>query len=125
MARILLVDDNARLRATARKILLQAGHEVVEAGDGVEALKHYRAAPADLVITDVYMPDADGIETTIRFTQEFPGTPLVVMSGGGFVDRESILEIAKRLGAAGTLPKPFSREQLLAVVDAALGAPSP
>jgi len=125
MARILLVDDNPRLRATARKILALAGHEVVEASDGVEALACYRAAPADLVITDVYMPEGDGIETTIRLTQEFPGIRLVVMSGGGFVDRESILETAGRLGAGGTLPKPFSKEQLLAAVDAALQVPAP
>jgi len=106
MARILLVDDNPRLRATARKILALAGHEVVEA-------------------SDVYMPEGDGIETTIRLTQEFPGIRLVVMSGGGFVDRESILEVAGRLGAGGTLPKPFSKEQLLAAVDAALQVPAP
>jgi CheY-like chemotaxis protein len=125
MARILLVDDNASFRAAARKILTHAGHEVVEAGDGVEALTRYRTAPVDLVITDVYMPEGDGIETTIRLIQEFPDVRLVVMSGGGFVDRASILEIGKRLGAGGTLPKPFSKEQLLTVVDAALGPPSP
>lgn len=125
MARILLADDNAELRTVTRKVLERAGHEVIEAADGAQALTLHRTTPADLVITDVYMPDTDGIEATIRLTQEFPGVPLIVMSGGGYVGRDDILKIAARLGAHHTLPKPFSNEELMAAVEAALGGSSP
>lgn len=125
MARILLVDDNPSFRAATRKILTQAGHEVIEAGDGVQALKRYRAEPTDLVITDVYMPDADGIQTTMQLKREFPLIRVIVTSGGGNIEREQVLEIAGRLGALRTLPKPFSNTELLTVVDAALGGRSP
>ena len=72
MARILVVDDDRSVRAAITKILSKNGHEVVEAADGKSALALYRAAPADLVIMDVYMPEMDGIDTTVRLKQEFP-----------------------------------------------------
>lgn len=122
MARILLVDDNVDFRSVAGKILRRAGHDVVEVADGAEALTLYRVDPADLVITDVYMPGTDGIETTIRLSQEFPSVRIIVASGGGTVERGRVLEIAERLGAIRTLAKPFGADELLAAVDAALHA---
>ncbi len=72
MARILVVDDDRSVRAAITKILSKNGHEVVEAAGRKSALALYRAASADLVMMDVYMPEMDGIDTTVRLKQEFP-----------------------------------------------------
>lgn len=120
MARILLIDDDANVRTMARKVLTHAGYEVIEVADGAEALARYRADPTDLVITDVYMPGTDGIEMTIRLSREFPRARIIVVSGGGTVGRDQVLEIAERVGAVRTLAKPFGVDALLAAVDGAL-----
>ncbi len=99
MARILVVDDDTDVRGVIRKVLAGDGHEVVEAPDGDAALTKYREKPADLVLIDIYMPRADGIETSIRLQHEFPGAKIVVVSGGGFRDKSELLETAKRIGA--------------------------
>lgn len=112
MARILVVDDDDSVRRSLRKTLEFLGHEVEEAVDGRAALEAYRAHPADLVITDVYMPDTDGIEGTIRLLMEFPDAKVIVMTGGGWVKREDMLADAKQLGASGSLPKPFTVEEV-------------
>lgn len=116
MAHILLVDDDAEFRRVTRRMLEQAGHDVVEAADGSIGMGEYRKEPADLVIMDLYMPAVDGIETIIRIQQEFPDIRILATSGGGHMDKEDVLDAAARLGARKTLPKPFSREDLLAAV---------
>lgn len=113
MSRILVIDDEASLRQMIRRALETEGHEVVEAGDGATALRVIAETPIDLVITDVYMPNMDGIEFTIRLAQQTPRPGLIAMSGGGFMEKGSLLETARRLGAAATLAKPFSVQELL------------
>ena len=117
MARILVVDDDASVRVAIRKILVHAGYEVVEAADGTAALRAYREQPADLVISDIFMPETDGMETTIRLREEFPDTKVVAISGGGYdFDKKQMLRVAEMLGAQRTLTKPFERSELLDVV---------
>jgi CheY-like chemotaxis protein len=117
MARILVIDDEPGVRATVRKFLASEGHEILEAGDGVAALKLLGGHVAfDLIITDVYMAGMDGIELTIRL-QAIPSRPaIIVMSGGGFVGVTDLLVEAGHLGATATLAKPFTVDELLSVV---------
>ncbi len=113
MAHILLVEDDAALRQSLKKTLVREGHEVVEAADERTALNLFDRQPADLVLLDVYLPDADGVETIARLIRAFPDVRVVAMSGGGFVSKQTTLDLARRLGARRTLSKPFSRQELL------------
>jgi CheY-like chemotaxis protein len=121
MARLLIVDDDLGFQNTVRRMAERLGHEVWTAADGRAALKTFRAHPADVVLMDVYMPEADGIETTVKMSQEFPGVRVIVTTGGGYLSREITLDLARRLGAFRTLCKPFSVADLRAAIAAALG----
>ncbi|MBI3782010.1 MAG: response regulator [Deltaproteobacteria bacterium] len=120
MAKILLVDDDAAFRSMLRRTLQRLGHEVVEAEDGEEALRTLRKLAVDLVITDIIMPNVEGIETIRALRRDYPGLKIIAMSGGGRVVRSDYLEIAEAFGAACVLRKPFPNEQLCAAIDAAL-----
>lgn len=123
MARILVVDDDPAIRSVMRRCLALDGHDMEEAATGREALTVFRAAPVDLVITDLYMPDMDGLEFTRRLVQEFVGTKVVAMSGGALQRPADVLAVASQLGAMATLVKPFSVAELRAVVQRALQGP--
>ena len=119
--RVLVADDDAIVRKTIRRFLVAAGYEVSEAADGAGALQALRAEPpVDLLITDIYMPGMDGMELAIRARQEGTLLHVLVMSGGGYMAREDVLKRAQKLGAARTLGKPFTGEELLAAVEEAL-----
>lgn len=120
MARLLIADDNAALRRTMGRLLQAAGHEVTLAENGQEALEQYRRDPVDVIITDLYMPEMDGIELLLRAQSECPEVPIIAMSGGGEVARHDLLRDAKILGAVAALPKPFEEEALLNAIDRAL-----
>lgn len=76
--------------------------------------------PVDLVITDLYMPGMDGVEFTIRLRQGHPDVKVIAISGGGWKNNAEALELARRVGAHRTLPKPFQQDELLATVDSVL-----
>ena len=120
MARVLVIDDNASLRALLRLRLEEAGHEVVEAADGDEGLRLYREAGADLVLCDLFLPGKNGVET-IRELCQGGGPRVIAMTGDPELFSGPLLRMAERLGAATCLRKPFGDEQLLAAVRAALG----
>lgn len=122
MARILLVDDDAAVRSALKRFLGSLGHDVVELEDGEAAVRVYRERPADLVITDAYMPRVDGLEAVIRLRGEFPGAKIVVMSGGGFRHKTDVLRLAADAGAVATLPKPIDLDELGKLVREVLGA---
>lgn len=121
MARILIIDDQELVRRSLRKVLEKAGHEVDEAPDGQAALRRFAGDPADLVITDVYMPNMDGIEFLIRLHEAFPEAAVITMSGGGHLAKERVLEASRSLGALATLEKPFEVGAVLGEVERALG----
>ncbi len=116
--RILVVDDEEGIRTILGKALRSAGHEVVLAADGLEALKCYRAAPADVVIADIFMPGMDGIETMRELRREFPDCKIIGMSGNQ--SARPMLSAARQLGAIAALEKPFSINQLLDAVKNAI-----
>jgi YesN/AraC family two-component response regulator len=126
MARILIIDDEPQIRSMLKLMLEREGYEVVEAPDGVEGIKIYRQNPADLIITDLIMPNKDGIGMIIDLKKEFPDVNIIAMSGGGLNKPEGYLKGAKKLGAACTLTKPIDREEMLrAVKDILKESPSP
>jgi len=125
MARILIIDDEPQIRSMLRLMLERDGYEVVEAPDGIEGIRAYRQKPADLIITDLIMPNKDGIGMIIDLQKEFPDVKIIAMSGGGLNKPEGYLKGAKKLGAACTLTKPIDREKMLrAVKDTIRGSES-
>jgi CheY-like chemotaxis protein len=120
MARILVIDDESQIRSMLRLMLERAGYEVLEAPDGLEGIKSYRENPADLVISDLIMPNKDGIGMMIELKKEFPDAKIIAMSGGGLNKPDGYLEGAKKLGAEHTLTKPIDRHELLRAVQDSL-----
>lgn len=116
MARILVIDDEELARFTVREILESAGHEVIEARDGVEGLAMQRAQRCDLVVTDVIMPRKEGVEMIIEMKQEQPALRIIAISGGGRTRNLDFLKLAKEFGADKVLAKPFSAEDLIGAV---------
>ena len=117
MARILVIDDNDDLRELMKVILEQSGYEVELAEDGQAGLAVQRARPADIVITDIFMPNQDGIETIAQFRRDFPQLKLIVMSGDAKLVKDSAHFLtAREMGAHGVLSKPFDEDELLRVI---------
>ncbi|MBF0584519.1 MAG: response regulator [Magnetococcales bacterium] len=117
MARILIVDDDISIRILLRKLLEDDGHQIEEAVDGKQAVRCYWENPADLVITDVLMPEKDGVELIRDLLRGFPDVRVVAMSGGGrWVSARRGLQLAGESGAAHLLEKPFTKKQILEIV---------
>lgn len=116
MALILVVDDEPLMRRTIRAGLEKAGHQVEEAQDGEEGLRRFTELRPDLVITDIVMPEREGVETIRAIRAASPNTPIIAMSGGGSAGAMLFLDIADKLGATRTLPKPIRNAELLATV---------
>ena len=117
--RILIVDDDASIRRTLSILLRKAGYEVTQAADGSEAIRLWRQGGGDLVITDLHMPEKDGIQTIIELLSHSPGVRIIAMSGGGQTKRLDLLGNASLLGAVFTIEKPFTIAEMMAVVDRA------
>jgi CheY-like chemotaxis protein len=124
MARILIIDDEPQIRSMLRLMLERVGYEVAEAPDGIEGIRRYRENPADLIITDLIMPNKDGIGMIIDLKKEFPKVKIIAMSGGGVNRPEGYLDGAKKLGAARTLTKPIDRDEMLKAVKETLKEPA-
>ena len=116
MATILIVDDDANLRQLLRRILQRAKYDVVEAANGQEALALFRQQPTDLVITDLFMPQQDGLETISALRRLNNHLPIIAISGGGAAAQFDMLRAASLLGAARVLMKPFSIEEVHAAL---------
>lgn len=121
MASVLIIDDDASIRRVLRTVLERGGHRVDEAVNGAEGMQRYRTAPADLVITDVFMPDQDGIETIQQLREEFPAARILAISGGSLGGTSGTLTDALLLGADATLAKPFTIEQFTRTIAGMLG----
>lgn len=121
MTRILLVDDDDLSRGAVHKMLERSGYAVFSTGTGQEALAHYRREPSDLVITDLIMPDVDGLEIIQELRRGNPAVRILAISGGGRVDAEEYLSVARKFGAAEVLSKPFTSQELKQAVESALG----
>lgn len=117
MPNILIIDDDNQFRTMLRKMVERNGYEVVEASDGKEGIKLYRKNPTDLIITDLIMPDKDGIETIQELRKDFPDVKIIAISGGGRLGPHDYLHLAKMLGAQRTLTKPIELDELLKAIE--------
>lgn len=120
MAKILAADDSVSLRQMVAFTLKSAGHEVTEAADGVEALNAAKRGKFDVVVSDVNMPNMDGITlvTELRKLPDFKFTPILMLTTESGTDRKMD---GKRAGATGWLVKPFNPDQLLKTINKVLG----
>ncbi len=114
MATILIIDDEEPIRALLRTTLEAAGHEVTEAPNGRIGLALYRHRPTDLIITDILMPELNGLDMLLELTREFLHAKVIAISGVGGED--NVLDVAKLFGARRTFQKPFSIPRLLDAV---------
>lgn len=127
VAVILLIDDDARVRSAIRRVLEQAGHSVIDVAHGGEAMARFAEREIDLIVTDLLMPEVEGLEVLMAARQRSPALPVLVISGGFSPERggaggsgADYLRMARQLGATRTLAKPFERTDLLEAVAACL-----
>jgi hypothetical protein len=114
MATILLVDDEDLLREGVREILEMSDYTVIEARDGEEALSQFAVNNVDMVISDVVMPNMDGVDLVSRLRESFPDIPILTISGGSrVVSARFGLDSALLSGANASLTKPFTAKQLI------------
>lgn len=116
-ANILIIDDDDQFRTMLRKLIERSGYEVIDASSGKEGIKLYRENPADLIITDLIMPDKDGIETIQELKQIFPDVKIIAISGGGRLGANDYLNVAQILGAKRTMTKPINLPELLNAIE--------
>jgi CheY-like chemotaxis protein len=117
MATILVVDDERQVRTLLRRILETSGYTVIEASNGMEAINLYKAQKPDLVITDMVMPEKEGVESIIELKRFDRDIKIIAISGGGRMGPEEYLHLANKLGARFTFEKPFEVADLLHAVD--------
>ncbi len=122
-SKVLLIDDDGDLRQLLRRFLVRSGFEVLEAGHGREALNLLRGGAVDLIVTDIIMPDMEGIELILELRRSHPGLPIIAMSAGGRIGPGSYLELARRSGARATITKPFDLREFSRLVDEVLARP--
>lgn len=118
MAHILVIDDDILVRKAIRAVLECAGHEVVLAPDGRDGMREYGKNAIDLIITDILMPEQDGVETILTLRKTNPAVKILATSGGARIGNQDFLLLAKRLGATAILRKPFEPDDLVAQVAA-------
>ena len=120
-ARILVIDDEEEIRDILKQMLELEGYQVITAMDGNEGIKLFKQDPFDLVITDIIMPDKEGIETIIELRREFPDVKIISISGGGRIGPHDYLKMSKKLGAERSFTKPFERKKILQAIVELLG----
>jgi CheY-like chemotaxis protein len=125
MPNILLIDDDEALRNVTAEILIEAGYVVDDAPDGKSGLELYRPGFHDVVITDIAMPDMDGLELIMTLSRTNPKPRIIAMSGDSQFSETVYLPTARQLGVQNTIAKPIRAEVLLKTVANVLAAPAP
>lgn len=120
MARVILVDDDPEVRRVYRIALQRAEHEVIEAENGKQVFSLLAEAHADVIVTDILMPEMDGIETIGKLKEIAPTLKIIAMSGGGRLGADYYLDLASKLGAARVLSKPIRPVDLTTAVSEVL-----
>jgi DNA-binding NtrC family response regulator len=121
MSRILIIDDDHHILIMIKKMLERAGFEVEMAFNGNEGLELFKREPADLVITDIIMPEKEGLETIREMKKLSSELKIIAMSGGGKISADNYLDTAKIFGATRVMEKPFSQKQMISTVQELLG----
>ncbi|VAX22872.1 hypothetical protein MNBD_NITROSPINAE04-701 [hydrothermal vent metagenome] len=123
MAHVMIIDDDQYVRSVVKQMLEAAGYVVTEASSGREGIEKHKENPADLIITDIIMPDEGGLETIMKLKRDYPKIKIIAISGGGRIVQVDFLDIAKNLGVLRTMQKPLERAELLTAVEEALALP--
>ena len=123
MATILVLDDDEMILETLSIILKNEGHDILTGTNGNEGLRLCGEHKIDLVITDIVMPDKEGLETIGDLRRGFPGIKITAISGGGRIGPKNYLQLAEKLGAHKTLEKPCKKKDILLAVQEVLGEP--
>ena len=123
MAKILVIEDDPGIRKMIELTLTRAAHQVTLTNDGDQGLKSFRAEQPDLVISDIVMPNKEGIETIMEIRKLAPAIPIIAMSGGGLNIGTQYLGVAQKLGANAILSKPFRTAELVDLVAQILKSP--
>jgi CheY-like chemotaxis protein len=113
MAKILVIDDDVIVRKTIIRLLEDGGYKVLSAEDGLRGMAMFRSERPDLVITDIIMPEQEGIQTITEMRKAKPDAKIIVISGSGRIGNIDFLRIAQHLGASDAIAKPFDRDDLL------------
>ena len=117
MSRILIIDDDDQMRSMLKQTLEREGYEVMDASNGAKGIELMRESQSDLVITDLIMPEKDGMETTIELKREFPEIKIIAISGGSrAMDPRDYLHYATQVGVMKTFTKPFDPKELLEAI---------
>lgn len=120
MQKVLVIDDDSLVRDTIVRILERKGYAVLVAADGVRGLRMFHSEQPDLVITDIIMPEKEGLETIREIRGERPGAKIIAISGGARIGNMDFLKMAGKLGACDILPKPFDPAELMNTVSRCL-----
>ena len=120
MARVLIIDDDEAIRSVFARFLTGKGYDVVVAEDGRQGLRSLEEEPVDLVVTDIMMPEVDGLEVVMAIQGKDTSIPVVAISGGMHAMPMDFLPMAKKFGAVEVLYKPVELEDLLTAVESAL-----
>ena len=123
MAKVLVIDDDKAFRDLARRMLESGGHSVIEAVDGIEGVKEFKKENPDVVVADIIMPNADGLDVIRRILDIKPKAKIIAISGGGRLLEHTYLNHAQKFGACAALEKPFAPEQILSLIDSVYPAP--
>jgi DNA-binding response OmpR family regulator len=116
MKRVLVIDDDVEILGLIKCLLEEAGYKTIVTTNGKKGLEIQRKTPADLIITDIFMPEKEGTGVLIDVRDEFPQTKVIVMSGGGHGEHVDFLELATLLGANKVFRKPFNMQDLMNTV---------
>ena len=122
MKKILVIEDNPIVRSTVGRILQAGGYEVISANDGLQGVAAFRKEQPDLVVTDIIMPEQEGIETIRQILTDRPNAKIIAISGGGRIGNTDFLKIARQLGASDIVAKPLDPDHFLDVVKNCLAA---
>lgn len=123
MASVLVIDDDEMVRSMLLRTLARGGHEAIGARDGLEGVALFRETPSDVVITDIFMPNKEGLATIMELRRAFPDIRIIAISGGGARASLDVLPVAEALGACRTLRKPFTPQEVLDLVREVLDGP--
>ncbi len=120
MKKVLIIDDEDALRRTLVRAATAFGYEVKDAGDGRTGIHVCADWKPDVIVTDIFMPEQDGIELITKLRQEQPTARIIAMSGGGEIGHMDVLRVAKAMGAAHVLAKPFALTELKKALEGSL-----
>jgi len=123
MTKVLIIEDDIVIRNMIRELLTKSGYEVAEAQNGVEGIKLFKKEKYDLVITDIIMPEKEGIETIMEIKRHTPNVKIIAVSGGGRIHADDYLNLAEKLGASRIFSKPFQIKEFTQAVKELVGEP--